>query len=151
MWNIFAGSHTKHCWRCSYPTCTNFLTAVREGIFTILTFGPWGWTFQKMKCPPSFFLNFFWWNKDHDKKTNGPTHFSPCTWRILASLMRKYFKIKSLCLLIHIKALGSNVRGRQVLKWNSTSKLFVSQWNTLPYLKGSSGPCPSALWALPYT
>ncbi len=27
--NNFAGSHTEHCWRCSYPTCTNFLTVVR--------------------------------------------------------------------------------------------------------------------------
>jgi len=49
-------------------------------------------------------------------KTNGRNHFFPCTWRILASLMRKYLKIKSLCLFIHIKALSSSIRGGQVLK-----------------------------------
>jgi hypothetical protein len=46
--------------------------------------------------------------------------------------MRKYLKIKSLWLFKHIKTLGRSVRDGQVLKWNSTSKLFVSQWNTLP-------------------
>jgi hypothetical protein len=42
-------------------------------------------------------------------------------------MREEYLKIKSLWLFIHIKALGSSVRGGQVLKWNSTSKLFVSQ------------------------